>query len=54
MGKARDERDELDRREMVGNIRGDMRAMFAQANVMVSRPARPSRFAFDVSRFTVS
>ena len=51
MGKARDERD---RREMVWNIRGDMRALLAQANVSVSRPARPSRFTFHVSRITVS
>ena len=50
MGKARDERD---RREMVGSIRGDLRAMFARANVPLSHLACPVRFTLHALRLTV-
>jgi hypothetical protein len=46
MGKARDEQD---MREMVGNIRADMRATF-EADVSLSCPARLSRFTSHVLR----
>ena len=49
MGDAQNERD---KREKVGIIRGDVRAIFTHANVSVSRFARPVRLTFHVSRFT--
>lgn len=44
MGKAPDERDSQNMRDMVGTIRADRGVTFAQGSVSVFCPARPLGF----------